>query len=79
MSKFFRELQHRQPQVSALCVLMSGVSMPREPSEESDSEGGQDEPEGEVIVAVAAPQLQQEIDWRPMLQRMEQAEGDGKW
>lgn len=58
---------------------MSGVSMPREPSEESDAEGGQDEPEGEVIVAVPAPQLQQEIDWRPMLQRMEQAEGDGKW
>lgn len=78
-TQLYRELQHRQPQLSSLCVLMSGVSMPRESSEGSDIDGFEKESEpGEVLVAVAAPPPQQEIDWRPLLQRLEQAEGEGK-
>lgn len=58
---------------------MSGVSMPRESTEESDREGDEKDTEGgEVLVAVAAPPIQQEVDWRPLLQRLEQAEGEGK-
>lgn len=76
-ANLLRELQHRQPQLSSLCVLMSGVSMPRESSEESDREGEEKDTEaGEVLVAVAAPPPQQEVDWRPLLQRLEQAEGE---
>ncbi|KAJ1532280.1 hypothetical protein ONE63_000894 [Megalurothrips usitatus] len=76
-ANLLRELQHRQPQLSSLCVLMSGVSMPRESIEESDIDGGDKEAEGgEVLVAVAAPLVQQEVDWRPLLQRLEQADGE---
>lgn len=75
-ANLLRELQHRQPQLSSLCVLISGVSMPRESIEESSIDGGEKESDGEVLVPVAAPPIQQEVDWRPLLQRLEQAEGE---
>jgi len=57
---------------------MSGVSLQRGVNCEVELEGGPEASEnGPVIVAVAPPPPPQEIDWRPLLAQLEQAEGEG--